>query len=138
MLGENNIFTWKNKKVRKREEEEYAKWAFPYGQPQRERLTALLRSIFPHEAEPAALVSFLTCRELYEEALRSTGERDAAIESAIKLLPKYKGVVRKKDILAYLTLVLVHEETGGQADEYPPTAEIVYRIDEMKRLYDGK
>ena len=64
MLGDLNIFSWKSKDQQRREDEEYARWAFPYGQEQRTKLVALMLELFPRENEATTLIPFLTCKEL--------------------------------------------------------------------------
>ena len=62
-LGDFNFFIWKSKAQIQKEQEEYEKWAFPYGQPQREKLVKLMLEIFPKENEATVLIPFLTCKE---------------------------------------------------------------------------
>ena len=55
-------FTFKSAKQREREQREYARWAFPYGEAQKEKLTQLIRELLPKEDIRAALSVFLMGR----------------------------------------------------------------------------
>lgn len=118
MLGENPILTWKSKAQQKKEAEEYAKWAFPYGEAQREKLLALLFEVFPKESEPTVLVPFLTCKELFEGALTKTGNEDSAIEVLVTDVKKYKRIIPKKNMPMYIAFVLADRSAGAELD-YP-------------------
>jgi hypothetical protein len=122
-LGEYTIFSWKNKATQEREQTEYAKWAFPYGETQRENLQALLLSVYPKETVPTTLIPFLTCKELYEGILKKSASRDEALDILINKQKKYKRIIRKNDMTMYLALVLADAETDERC-EYPTADEI--------------
>ena len=117
-LGEYTLFQWKSKATQEKEQEEYARWAFPYGDKQRENLQALLLTVYPRESIPTTLIPFLTCKELYEGILKKSGSRDEALDTIINKQKKYKRIVRKKDMTTYLALVLADAEVDEQC-EYP-------------------
>ena len=133
MLGENPIFTWKNKATQEKEQKEYEQWAFPYGEKQRENLIALLLSVYPKETEVTTLVPFLTCRELYETVLEKTGSSDEVINRLINTLKAYKKVIRKKDMTTYIALVLANAEIDGRC-QYPSADEIHAKAAELEKL----
>ena len=117
-LGEFNLFTWKSKEKLQKEQDEYAKWAFPYGQKQRDNLEALLREVFPKTSVPLALIPFLTCKELYNDALEKSGSREKAIHELSSKQINYKQIIKKKEMSTYIALVIADSEIDEQC-EYP-------------------
>ncbi|NLM84577.1 MAG: hypothetical protein GX189_07750 [Clostridiales bacterium] len=127
MFGESsilsNLFSWKSKEQQKREEEEYARWAFPYGQEQRSRLVKLMLEIFPKETEPMVLIPFLTCKELYQNLCKKMGH-EGAVRQLISEVKKYKRIIRKGEMPIYLALVVADSKVGEDLN-YPPKEEIL-------------
>jgi len=132
-LGEYALFTWKSKATQEREQEEYAKWAFPHGEKQREKLQALLLAVYPKETIPTTLIPFLTCKELYEGVLKKSESRDAALDTIINKQKKYKRIILKKDMTTYIALVMADAEIDDQC-EYPGADEIRARALELDKL----
>jgi len=118
------MFTWKSKATQQKEMEDYGAWAFPYGQKQRDNLEALLKEVFPKEPITTALVQFLTCKELYEEVLDKTGSYNTVIDELINSQKKYKQLIKKKDMVVYVALVLA-DSTLDEECEYPTGQEIL-------------
>jgi hypothetical protein len=121
-LGDFNLFIWKSKEQARKEEEDYAQWAFPYGQPQREKLVKLMLEVFPKESETTTLIPFLTCKELYSKACKSPDLSDYAIEK-LMAMQKYKRLIRKQDMPYYIALV-VADARIDESLEYPDADEI--------------
>jgi hypothetical protein len=118
-LGDFKLFQFKNKEQREKEENEYAIWAFPYGDLQREKLTALIRELKPKESIPIYLASFLTCKEIYESTLKKSDSREQAINKMLNEIKSYNQLVKPKDIPMYLALVMADEDLDERC-EYPP------------------
>ena len=132
-LGESQIFTWKSKATQQTEIEQYEKWAFPYGETQRENLQNLLLALFPKEDVPSTLVPFLTCKELYEGVLKKQGSRDAAVDTLLNTQKKYKGIIRKKEMAAYIAVVLA--DAGiDETCQYPTVEQMQAHIQEIEKL----
>jgi len=129
-LGEYQIFTWKSKATQEKEQEAYEKWAFPYGQKQRDALQELLFAVYPKESVPTTLIPFLTCKELYEGILVKAGSRDGAIDVLVNKQKKYKQIIKKKNMTTYLALVLADADVDEQC-EYPTAEEILARAKEL-------
>jgi len=132
-LGEYSLLTWKSKASQKSEQEEYEKWAFPFGEKQRENLQALMLSVFPGESVPGTLIPFLTCKELYEGALKKLGSRDEALDVLINSQKKYKQIIKKKELTTFLALVLADAEIGEDC-VYPGISEIRERVMELDKI----
>ena len=136
-LGEFTLFTWKSKATQQKEQEEYALWAFPHGQEQRDNLEKLLLAVFPRESVPTTLIPFLTCKELYEGVLKSAGSRDSALDTLINKQKKYKQIIKKKQMTIYLALVLADADIDERC-QYPAADEIVARSLELEKIRKDK
>ncbi|MCL2227943.1 MAG: hypothetical protein FWB97_10045 [Oscillospiraceae bacterium] len=133
-LSDISLFQWKRKAEMEREQVEYEKWAFPYGEKQRENLQALLFAVFPKRDVPSTLIPFLTCRELYETALKHTGRAsDEIIDMLINKQRKYKSIIKKKDMTTLIALVLADAAVDERA-EYPSAEVIHHRAEELEKL----
>lgn len=134
-LGDFQLFQWKSKSTQKTEQEQYEKWAFPYGQQQRDNLEALLKVVCPKESGSMALVPFLTCKELYEGVLKKTGTRELAVDTLLNTQKKYKGIIRKKEMSTYLALVIA-DANVDESCRYPTADEIreqIRELDDMRK-----
>ena len=129
MIGEIQWLNFKTKRVREREEAEYNKFAFPYGDPQKEKVMEILRRLVPKMDDVTLLISFLTCKELYFDAY--TGENyDEAIKITKKSMHRYRRFVTKKYAPIYLALAIIDLSISDQLD-YPPDEEIIERSKEF-------
>lgn len=122
-LGEINFFVWKSKAQQKEEEANYEKWAFPYGQPQREKLVKLMLEIFPKESEATVLIPFLTCKELYTKLCKTPDLADYAIGKLLTDVKKYKRIIRKHEMPLYVALVVADSRINDKL-EYPTAEQI--------------
>ena len=132
-LGEFKFFQMKSKRQREKEAREYAAWAFPYGDLQRERLTELVRELFPKGHLEINLASFLTCKELYENLLEDTESRDTAIDSMINVMRSYGNLIKAGEMPTFLALVLADAEIDERC-EYPSVNEMQERIQELTAM----
>ena len=129
-------FTFKTAKQRERDERNYARWAFPYGDAQKETVLQLIRELMPKEDPRAALSVFLMGRQAYRGSFRDDPEDLAertsqdqmdALDAVLanQLFGKYK-----KFIPYYKVLVLA----DAQVDEtlnYPSVEELRRRAEEL-------
>ena len=67
-------FTFKSAKQRARDERNFARWAFPYGEAQKEKIIQLIRELMPKEDPKAALSVFLMGRQAYRGSFRDDPE----------------------------------------------------------------
>ena len=111
MGGIADWFSFKSAKQRERERKQFAKWAFPYGDAQRDKVFELVKELLPKEDPKAAAAVFLMGREAYRgsfkddaEDLAGRTEKDklAALDSILrtqlfgrykKFIPYYKALV---------------------------------------------
>jgi len=130
-LGEFRLFQFKSRDQREKEEREYAVWAFPYGEIQRENLTALIQELNPKAFMQLYLTSFLTCKELYERTLENTESRENAIDKMLNEIRSYNQLIKMKEMPMFLALVLADEEID-ESCEYPSADEIRASIQELE------
>jgi hypothetical protein len=132
-LGDFKLFQFKNKEQREKEENEYAVWAFPYGDLQRENLTALIHDLKPKVSIPIYLASFLTCKEIYESTLKKSDSREQAIDKMLNELKSYNQLIKPKEMPMYLALVLADADLD-ESCEYPPIDIIKAKIQEFEGM----
>ena len=129
------LFSWKSAAEQKKEQEEYEKWAFPYGDKQRDNLKSLLFDIFGKD-EGFILFTYLTCKEMYEKALSDLGCRDSAIEEMVdnRLGIRLQIIkqLKQKDWLLYIALVLADENVNEDC-EYPTAEKIIAKAQKLGR-----
>lgn len=134
-------FTYKNAKQRKREEEHYQQWAFPYGQDQRLKIESIIKQ-FSKESPKIAMAAYLLAKEAmigdWEDGLEGGIVID---EEALK-----RGFVATKRLLAgedalakawYLALI----EADFKIDEkllYPELEELRVRAEEIVSIVNRK
>jgi len=136
-LGEFRLFNFKSKQQRDKEEREYAAWAFPHGDRQREKITELMRELRLKETPQMMMFSFLTCKELYKNQLEVTNSREDATVRFLGSAKHYKQLIRKDDIYMYLAVVLADADIDEKC-EYPDADEIRARAEQLVELRKSK
>ena len=128
-----NLFTWKSAADQKKEQAAYEKWAFPYGEKQRDNLKVLLKAVFGKD-EGFILYTYLTCKEMYEKALLDYGSRDSAIkelaENRLGIRLQVIKQLKQKEWLKYIAIVLADENVDEDC-EYPGVDEINISAQEL-------
>lgn len=137
MLGENQWFTFKSKDTIEREDVEYEKWAFPHGEEQRRKIEALLAELFPKERASSRMISFLTCKELFDSMYKGPGHYNAAIEELQRGIKRYSNIVRKKDAPLYAALAVADVRITPSL-EYPSKEELMAWANDFGQLPEPK
>ena len=129
-------FTFKSAKQRAREEKQFARWAFPYGEAQKEKVLELIRQLLPKEDPKAAMAVFLMGREALRGSFKDDPEDLAerteqnkmnALDAtlATQLFGRYK-----KFIPYYKALILADLEVD-ETMNYPSVEELRHRAEKM-------
>ena len=129
-------FTFKSAKQRAREEKQFARWAFPYGEAQKEKVLELIRQLLPKEDPKAAMAVFLMGREALRVSFKDDPEDLAerteqnkmnALDAtlATQLFGRYK-----KFIPYYKALILADLEVDETLN-YPSVEELRRRAEKM-------
>ena len=132
-LGEFRLFQFKSKKQQEQEARQYAEWAFPFGELQRENLTNLVKDLVPKASVPICLASYLTCKELYEDVLENSESSEIATEKMLRSIKNFGQLIKAKEMPLYLALVLA-DANVDETCEYPPAEEVKKRIQELEDI----
>ena len=137
-MGFSDWFIYKSAKQRAKEEKLYARWAFPYGTAQREKLAQLMRELMPKENPQAAMAVFLMGREAYLGAYdadpedlqdRQESQKIAALD---RLLDRQLFGQYRKLQPYYKALILADAEVDENLN-YPSVEELRRRAEELKK-----
>ena len=116
--------TFKSKAQRKKEEEAYAAWAFPFGARQQEMVRELLRQLLPKEDTSLAMMHFLLGKEAFcDKDEESQDPHRNPLQDAARALRGGGFRCRKQDLPVYLALIVA----DSRVDErllYPDAAEL--------------
>ena len=142
MLGEIQWLQFKSKRERARDDKEYNEWAFPYGEAQREKLSAILKELFPKENPKISLVCFLTTKEMFSnnvcEAYYSPALHDKAVNIIRKDLKRYRKLFSKGTDTTYFALGMADNQIGPELN-YPSIEELrataKHLDEEIARVY---
>lgn len=136
-LGDFKLFQVKSKEQRDKEAQEYALWAFPYGDLQKEKLTTLGKELSPKTPMTVFLTSFLTCKEACEKLIDGTETseeaHDEAILKIVEAVRKYSQLIRKNEMTMYIALVLADAAIDENC-EYPSADEMRISIQELNDI----
>lgn len=135
-MGFGEWFTFKSAKQRAREEKQFARWAFPYGEPQKEKVMELICQLLPKEDPKAAMAVFLMGREAMRGSFKDDPEdleerteknKMAALDHVLQtqLFGRYK-----KFIPYYKVLVLADLEIDETLN-YPSAEELRCRAEKL-------
>ena len=126
-MGLAEFFTIKSLREKKREQEAYNRWAFPYGQPQLDKVRSLILELMPDEKSTGIAV-YLIGREAYQ----SVEEDDPLAEAYSAMSSMLMGKHRRK-IYTFLALI----QADAQIDEtlnYPDGETIRQRARELEEM----
>ena len=136
MAGIADWFTFKSAKQRAREEKQFARWAFPYGDAQKEKVLELIRQLLPKEDPKAALAVFLMGREALRgsfkddpEDLAERTEEDKMAALDLILERQLFGQYRK--FLPYYKALILADLDVDETLNYPSVEELRRRAEEM-------
>lgn len=131
-------FTFKSAKQRARDERNFARWAFPYGEAQKEKIIQLIRELMPKEDPKAALSVFLMGRQAYRGSFRDDPEdlaertRQDQMDALDAILANQLFGRYKKFTPYYKVLVLADLEVDETLN-YPSADELRRRVEEMMK-----
>ena len=135
-MGVSEWFTFKSVKQRAREEKQFARWAFPYGDAQKAKIDAIVKELLPKEDPKSAMAVFLMGRQAYrgsfkddpeDLAERTAEDQMAALDQMLaqQLFGRYK-----KFIPYYKVLVLADLEVDETLN-YPSVEELRRRAEAL-------
>jgi len=83
-MGFGEWFTFKSAKQRAREEKQFARWAFPYGEAQKEKIAAIIKDLLPKEDPRSAMAVFLMGRQAYRGSFKDDQKIWQSVPTQIK------------------------------------------------------
>ena len=129
-------FTFKTAKQRARDERNYARWAFPYGDAQREKIMALIVELLPKEDPKAALSIFLMGRQAYRGSFRDDPE-DLAERTeqdkmaALDQILQTQLFGRYKKFIPYYKVLVLADLSVDEKLNYPTAEELRRQAEEL-------
>lgn len=130
-------FIYKSPKQRAREEKQFARWAFPYGDAQQEKVRQTICQMLPKEDPRAGLAVFLIGREAYRGAFNADPEdlaertEQEKMEDLDRTLDKQLFGRYRKYIPYYKALILADLDVDETLN-YPSAEELCRRAEELK------
>ena len=129
-------FTFKTAKQRERDERNFARWAFPYGDAQREKLLQLIRELMPKEDPTVGLTVFLMGRQAYRGSFRDDPE-DLAERTAQDQMDALDAILanqlfgKYKKLIPYYKVLVLADLEVDETLNYPTADELRRRVEEM-------
>ena len=137
-MGIADWFSFKSKEEREREARQYAQWAFPYGEPQREKLSEIIRQLLPEEDVKAGLAVFLMGREGYRGSVKEDaqevaqkGEEKRILRSVYRMQPMLPTKKKKALLSRYMALIIADCQVGEDLD-YPTVEQLRKMAQELE------
>ena len=136
MGGIADWFSFKTPKQRAKEQRQYDRWAFPYGQEQKEKVMNLVRELLPKEDPKAAVAIFLKGRQAYlgsfkddEEDLAERTEADKM--ASLDYILKSQLFGRYKKFIPYYKVLVLADAQVDETLNYPSAEELRRRAEEL-------
>ena len=136
MAGIADWFMFKSAKQRAREEKQFARWAFPYGEAQKEKIAVIIRQLLPKEDPKTGMAIFLMGREALRgsfqddpEDLAERTEEDKMAALDLILERQLFGQYRK--FLPYYKALILADLDVDETLNYPSVEELRRRAEEM-------
>ena len=131
-----DMFTFKTRKQRERDAQKFNRWAFPYGEPQREKLIAIIKELLPKEEPKAALAVYLMGREAYRGSFKDDAEDLAERTEERKLramdyLLKEQLFGRYKKFIPYYKALILADAQVDETLNYPSVEELRRQAEEL-------
>ena len=129
-------FTFKSAKQRAREEKQFARWAFPYGDAQREKVLELIRQLLPKEDPKAAMAVFLMGREALRGSFKDDPE-DLAERTEQNKMDALDHILanqlfgRYKKFIPYYKVLVLADLKVDETLNYPSVEELHRQAESM-------
>ena len=131
-----DMFSFKTRKQRERDAKKFDRWAFPYGDPQRQKLIGILKELLPKEDPKAALAVYLMGREAYKGSFKDDAEDLAERTEERKLraldyILKEQLFGRYKKFIPYYKVLVLADAHVDETLNYPSVEELRRRAEEL-------
>lgn len=122
------------------EAKRYDRWAFPYGEAQKEKITNLLAELLPEEKPKMALLVFLQGKQGYTGGNAAEGRppRECSEEKRMyyaqwEMETTLRGKLRKR-MPRYLALIVADQQVD-ESLQYPTVEELRASAEELDKTY---
>jgi hypothetical protein len=128
-----SLFSFKSKAQVEKEQREYSVWAFPGGQPQRDKLEVLLKELFPKLSLQFSMFNYLTCKEMHRKLLEDDEIEEVSTVLFFRSLKvkQRPGGIKSDDWFLFIALVLADRKVTENED-YPSAEEIKLSAQNVK------
>lgn len=131
-----DLFVFKTAKQRERDAKKFDRWAFPYGEPQREKLKEIIKQLLPKEDPKAAMAVYLMGRQAYRGSFKDDAEDLAERTEAqkIKALDYQLSTQlfgRYKKFFPYYKVLVLADAQVDETLNYPSVEELRRRAEEI-------
>ena len=131
-----DLFVFKTAKQRERDAKKFDRWAFPYGEPQREKLKEIIKQLLPKEDPKAAMAVYLMGRQAYRGSFKDDAEDLAERTEAqkIKALDYQLSTQlfgRYKKFFPYYKVLVLADAQVDETLNYPSVEELRRRAEEL-------
>ena len=135
-MGFGEWFTFKTAKQRAREEKQFARWAFPYGELQKEKVLELICQLLPKEDPKAAMAVFLMGREAMRGSFKDDPEdlEERTEESKMATLDRVLQTQlfgRYKKFIPYYKVLVLADLDVDETLNYPSAEELRRRAEKL-------
>ena len=135
-MGFGEWFTFKTAKQRAREEKQFARWAFPYGEPQKEKVLELICQLLPKEDPKAAMAVFLMGREAMRGSFKDDPEdlEERTEEGKLATLDRVLQTQlfgRYKKFIPYYKVLVLADLDVNETLNYPSAEELRRRAEKL-------
>ena len=129
-MGFADWFIMKSKEQEEADSRRYKQWAFPYGDAQKETVSALLKQLLPKEKTDMAMLNFLMGKEAYYGTTDPNPEksddsnRQKRLDRAYRALKGPMPRSKYSQIYRYLALIAADEQVDETLN-YPSVEELI-------------
>ena len=131
-------FGMRSAKQKAQDAQNYNRWAFPYGQSQRQKIESILKDLFPDEDPLIAMMLFLQGKEAYtgEDPLEGKGPRNCSEQTRIDyavgaMKETLTGRLRKR--LPLFLALIVADQQVDETLQYPQKSELLALAETMEQ-----
>ena len=135
-MGLSEWFTFKSAKQRAREEKQFARWAFPYGDAQKAKIDAIIKELLPKEDPRSAMAVFLMGRQAYRGSFKDDPEDLAERTKEDQMVALDKTLAqqlfgRYKKFIPYYKVLVLADLDVDETLNYPSVEELRRRAEDL-------
>ncbi len=137
-MGFADWFTMKSARQREIEQKKYARWAYPYGEPQKEKLLSIMKELLPEEKGKMVMAIYLLGKEGYvgsyaedREFMPERTQQEKIARAVVKMNPFLTGRMRPR-MYRYLALIMADTQVDESLN-YPTVEQLRRQAEELEK-----